>query len=136
MASRSDRGRERSARIAERYRDALKRLVTGRSGTKTRNGSEIRISPASVAAEAGLSRNPLYTTHRDILLEIKQYSPQRSKHRPPRSVDQLRAEIEALRTQLRQQVSENATLLYRALQAEKQLGRGAVAIKPRPERRR
>ena len=60
----------RSDAVARSYRAALARLVRGEGRHADHAGRVVRISPASVAREAGRSRNPLYTTHRDILDEI------------------------------------------------------------------
>ena len=59
----------RSDAVARSYRAALARLVRGEGRHADHAGRVVRISPASVAREAGRSRNPLYTTHRDILDE-------------------------------------------------------------------
>ena len=61
----------RSDAVARSYRAALARLVRGEGRHADHAGRVVRISPASVAREAGRSRNPLYTTHRDILDEIE-----------------------------------------------------------------
>jgi hypothetical protein len=58
----------RSARLA--YRAALARLLRGEPNHPSHIGRVVRITPASVAREARRSRNPLYTTHREILDEI------------------------------------------------------------------
>ena len=55
---------------ARAYRAALARLVRGEGRHPDHQGRIVRISPASVAREAAKSRNPLYTTHRDILDEM------------------------------------------------------------------
>jgi len=89
----------------------------------------VRISPASVAREAGRSRNPLYTTHRDILDEIEAAAnaPGSGKDLAAR-VCELEAEIATLRAEARRHAeekrmlaTENLALLYRARLAEHQL---------------
>ena len=60
------------AKRAERaYRAALERLIQGKATYAKHAGRPVKITPASVAREAGLSRNPLYTTHRTLLSEIE-----------------------------------------------------------------
>ena len=61
----------RGQSAARSYRAALARLVRGDGRHPDHAGRVVRITPASVAREAGRSRNPLYTTHRDILDEIE-----------------------------------------------------------------
>ncbi|MFX7934374.1 hypothetical protein ABTK33_20020, partial [Acinetobacter baumannii] len=56
---------------ARSYRAALARLVRGEGRHADHAGRVVKITPTSVAREAGRSRNPLYTSHRDILDEIE-----------------------------------------------------------------
>lgn len=44
--------------------------MEGRGRHPLHAGKSVRITPAEVAREAGMSRNPLYATHRDVLDEI------------------------------------------------------------------
>lgn len=88
----------------------------------------MRITPAAVAREAGRSRNPLYTTHRDILDEIiAAAAPGPSKDLTAR-VAELEAIIAELREGARRHAeekralaSENLNLLHRARAAEDRL---------------
>ena len=57
--------------VAQSYRAELARLVRGEGRHPEHAGQVVRITPASVAREAGRSRNPLYTTHKAILEEIE-----------------------------------------------------------------
>ena len=85
-------------------------------------GRAVRITPAAVAREAGRSRNPLYTTHREILEEITQ-----AAITPGPGVDMAARirELESIVAQLRDKArkhteekralaSENLNLLHRA----------------------
>ena len=89
----------------------------------------MRITPAVVAREARRSRNPLYTTHRDILDEIAVAAGQPSLGADlADTVARLRAENAELRTAVRRHVeekrllaSENLLLLHRVLTAEEKL---------------
>jgi hypothetical protein len=92
-------------------------------------GHVVKITPTSVAREAGRSRNPLYTSHRDILDEIE------AAAGPGTPARDLAARIATLETELthlradawrhaeerRELASENLTLLHRARSAEDRL---------------
>jgi len=111
---------------ARSYRAALARLVRGEGRRPAGRG---RITPAAVAREAGRSRNPLYTTHRDILDEIT------AAAAAPGSGKDLTgrvAELEAIIVELREGArrhaeerralaSENLNLLHRVRAAEDRL---------------
>ena len=81
----------RSDAVARSYRAALARLVRGEGRHADHAGRVVRISPASVAREAGRSRNPLYTTHRDILDEIEAGVPEDTRAQVGRQVDRRAA---------------------------------------------
>lgn len=49
------------------YLDALDRLKNGCPTNPSLQGKKIKINAATIALEAGKSRNPLYHTHKDIL---------------------------------------------------------------------
>ena len=108
----------------------------------------VRITPASVAREAGRSRNPLYTTHRDILDEIEASAGAATPARDLAArITKLEAELAQMRADARRHAeekralaSENLTLLHRARTAEDRLETSlrrmpetpaAVAVKPR-----
>lgn len=114
---------------ANSYRTALARLSRGEGRHPSHAGRVIRITPASVAREAGRSRNPLYTTHRDILEEIEIAT---AACEPTQSLAGRIAELEATIARLKQEVrrqthekrtlaSENLLLLHRARTAEDRL---------------
>lgn len=114
---------------ARAYRAALARLVRGEGRHPDHQGRAVRISPASVAREAGKSRNPLYTTHRDVLDEIEAalQAPGPAKDLAAR-VQELETEIALLRSDARRHTeekrklaTENLALLHRARAAEGQL---------------
>lgn len=113
---------------ARAYRAALARLVRGK-GRHRQHAGQIRITPAAVAREAGRSRNPLYTTHRDILDEINAAAaaPGAGKDLAAR-VAELAAIIVGLQADARRHAeekralaSENLNLLHRARAAEDRL---------------
>ena len=95
----------------------------------------MRITPAAVAREAGRSRNPLYTTHRDILDEI---SAAAAAPGPGKELTGRVAELEAIIVELREGArrhaeekralaSENLNLLHRARAAEDRLAAREMA---------
>lgn len=114
---------------ARSYRAALARLVRGEGRHADHAGRVVKITPTSVAREAGRSRNPLYTSHRDILDEIE------AAAGPGTPARDLAARIATLETELthlradarrhaeerRELASENLTLLHRARSAEDRL---------------
>ncbi len=113
-------------RMADRYRAALQRLRAGTARHPRHAGKSVKISAAAVAREAELSRNPLYTTHREILNEITA-----SLDRPTPSHDlssrftSLTAELRTLKQAARDNArekqalaTENLSLLHRARAAE------------------
>ena len=117
---------------ARSYRAALARLVRGEGRHPDHAGRVVRITPAAVAREAGRSRNPLYTTHRDILDEIEAAA---APGTPTRDLAVRIAELEAELTRLRAEAhrhteerrelaSDNLTLLHRARTAEASEVRG------------
>ncbi len=123
-----DQGR-RWQSAARSYRAALARLVRGEGRHADHAGRVVKITPTSVAREAGRSRNPLYTSHRDILDEIE------AAAGPGTPARDLAARIATLETELthlradarrhaeerRELASENLTLLHRARSAEDRL---------------
>lgn len=111
------------------YRAALARLIRGEGRHPSHAGRVIRITPASVAREAGRSRNPLYTTHRDILEDIEAAT---TAPGPAKNLADRIAELEATIAQLKEEArrhahekralaSENLLFLHRARTAEDRL---------------
>ena len=102
------------------------------SGSPSWASRAARISPASVAREAGRSRNPLYTTHRDILDEIEAAANASGPGKDLAArVRELEAEIAMLRAEARRHAeekrmlaTENLALLYRARLARASTSRG------------
>ena len=128
----------RSDAVARSYRAALVRLVRGEGRHPDHAGGVVRISPASVAREAGRSRNPLYTTHRDILdeIEVATGSPMPAGDLAAR-IAELETELADLRAAARRHAeekrllaSENLTLLHRARIAEDRL---AASLRRMPD---
>ena len=130
MAETADASTKRNGQAeaaARAYRAALARLVRGEGRRPAGRG--MRITPAAVAREAGRSRNPLYTTHRDILDEINAAA---AAPGPGKDLAARVAELEAIIAELREHArrhaeekralaSENLNLLHRARAAEDRL---------------
>jgi hypothetical protein len=118
-----------SAAAARSYRAALARLVRGEGRHPDHQGRVVRITPASVAREAGRSRNPLYATHRDILDEIGAAANAAGPGKDLAArLAELEAELAMLRAEARRHAeekrmlaTENLVLLHRARLAEEQL---------------
>jgi hypothetical protein len=133
-ASRPRRGTRVSAstltkRMERTYRAALERLVQGKATHPKYAGRPVKITPYAVAREAGLSRNPLYTTHRALLSEIEA-----AAQRPTPATDlaatiarleakiaELHGDVRRLATEKQLLATENLALLQRARQAEDRL---------------
>lgn len=116
-------------RTERAYRAALERLVQGKATHPKYAGRPIKITPAAVAREAGLSRNPLYTTYRALLSEIEV-----ATQRPTPASDlagtiarleakivELHGEVRRLTTEKQLLATENLALLHRARKAEDRL---------------
>lgn len=120
---------------ARAYRAALARLMRGEGRHRQHAGQRVRITPAAVAREAGRSRNPLYTTHRDILDEIiaAAAAPGTGKDLAARVAEleaiivELRADARRHAEEKRALASENLDLLHRARAAEDRLAAREMA---------
>jgi hypothetical protein len=141
-ASRPRRGTRVSAstikkRIERTYRAALERLVEGKATHPKYAGRPTKITPSAVAREAGLSRNPLYTTHRALLSEIDA-----AAQRPTPAADlaatigrleakiaELHGDVRRLATEKQLLATENLALLQRARQAEDRLASRAAELR-------
>lgn len=119
------------ASTRQAYLDALYRLQNAVGVHPDHLGKLVRVTPTAVAREAGLTRNPLYTTHRDVLQQITA-STTSNRHAgvamSPLSalkdeVSKLRAEVKSLRDDRSRLASENLSLLHRARLAEGRAGR-------------
>jgi hypothetical protein len=102
-----------------KLRDALGRVL---AGTARRVAPGHRISVSSVAKEAGLSRTALYKIYPEIVSEIevalqKNSSPKVSRAR--RRELEVRRENDELHARIASLLSQNATLLHRATEAER-----------------
>lgn len=122
-------GANGSSAAAHDYRAALARLLRGEGTHPKYVGRAVRITPAAVAREARRSRNPLYTTHRQILKELHAAVdlPTATRSLGTR-VRELESECRKLRADSRRLICEqqalatqNLQLLHRAQTAEARL---------------
>jgi hypothetical protein len=141
----STTGSTLTRRTERRYRAALDRLVQGKATHRKYAGRPVKITPAAVAREAGLSRNPLYTTHRALLSEIEA-----ANQRPSPACDlagtvarleakivELHQDVRRLTKEKQQLATENLAVLHRARQAEDRLtsrDRAAEELRLKPSR--
>jgi len=119
----------RRNRAAHAYLAALDRLIEGKATHPDYAGRPVRITPAAVAKEARRSRNPLYTTHRALLMNIDAAAlgPTPAAElaatvaRLEAKNAELRRIIHQLRIDKRNIATENLSLLHRARLAEGRL---------------
>jgi chromosome segregation ATPase len=105
-----------------KLREALDRLVKGTPRDASLQERRYELSVASLAREAGVARNAIYTNHRAMIDALRQAAQQRVVPRRLENWEdklaQQRAVIDVLKTEQRRLVTENAALLKRAVDAE------------------
>lgn len=105
-----------------KLRDALDRMIKGTPRDPSLQQPSYQLSVASLAREAGVARNAIYTNHRAMIDALRQAAQQRVVPSKLESwVDKLaeqRAVIDVLKTEQRRLATENAALLKRAIDAE------------------
>lgn len=105
-----------------RLRDALERLVKGLPTHPELQKRSYRLTVATLAREARVGRNAIYTNHRPIIEELRRASDR--KVVPEKlaawedKLAQQRVLIQVLQIEERRLVTENAVLLKRILEAE------------------
>jgi hypothetical protein len=132
-------------RTLRAYRAALDRLVQGEATHPKYAGRPTKITPAAVAREAGLSPNPLYTTHRALLNEIEAANKGPSPAsdlagtiaRLEAKILELHEDVRRLTKEKQLLATENLAVLHRARQAEDRLAscdRAAAELRRKPSR--
>jgi hypothetical protein len=109
-----------------RLRAALARLVGGTPSHPSLRGRTYRLTVATLAREARVARNTIYTNHRSILDGLNRADHQSTRLNRPalaQKTAEFAALIEQLQRQKRQLATENAALLKRAIDAEEILDR-------------
>lgn len=105
-----------------KLREALDRLVGRAPSDASLQDRRCLLSVASLAREAGVARNAIYTNHRAMIDALRQAA--RLQSVPSKletwqdKLAQQRAVIDLLKTEQRRLVTENAALLKRAIEAE------------------
>lgn len=117
---------ERRRRTRNKLRAALERLVAGRPIDPTLCKIRYRLTVSTLAREASVGRNAIYTNHREIIEELLHATLQNGQS-PTASaknkLDEQRAAIEVMRAAERRMITQNAALLKRALDAEAETAR-------------
>ena len=105
-----------------KLRDALDRMIKGTPCDASLQQRSYQLSVASLAREAGVARNAIYTNHRAMIDALRQAAQQRVVPSKLESwgdkLAEQRAVIEVLKTEQRRLVTENAALLKRVIDAE------------------
>ena len=115
--------KKRHEHSATELRAALKRLKDGKP-THPELQNDATISILSVAKEAGLTPQAVHRRHKDIITEInlaRKLQPRRKNTLGEERIRKVMLEDVMLRDALQKLTSENATLLHRAVEAERAL---------------
>ncbi|MTH79582.1 hypothetical protein [Paracoccus aestuariivivens] len=110
-----------------RLREALERLVKGIPTHPDLQKRSYRLTVAALAREARVGRNAIYTNHRSIIEDLHRASER--KIIPEKlavwedKLAQQHALIQVMQIEERRMVTENAVLLKRILEAEKEVER-------------
>ena len=105
-----------------KLRDALDRMIKGTPHDASLQQRSYTLGVASLAREADVARNAIYTNHRAMIDALRQAAQQRVVPSKLESWEdklaEQRAVIEVLKTEQRRLATENAALLKRAIDAE------------------
>jgi hypothetical protein len=110
-----------------KLRDALERLVKGLPTHTDLQKRSYRLTVATLAREARVGRNAIYTNHRSMIDELRRASDR--KIVPEKlaawedKLAQQRTLIQVLQIEERRMATENAVLLKRILEAETEVER-------------
>jgi hypothetical protein len=110
-----------------KLREALERLVKGLPTHPDLQKRSYRLTVATLAREARVGRNAIYTNHRSMIDELRRASDRRIVPEKLAAWEdklaQQRALIQVLQIEERRMVTENAVLLKRILEAETEVER-------------
>lgn len=118
--------KKRRQSTEQRLRAALERLLALTPNHPSLRGRSYRLSVATLAREARVGRNTIYTNHRSVIDELDCAAQQNSAPgRPARdeTAAKLHLLIEQSQQRHRQLATANAELLNRAIDAEKMVER-------------
>jgi hypothetical protein len=111
----------------QKLRDALERLVKGLPTHPALQKHAYRLDVTTLAREARVGRNAIYTNHQSIIEELRHAN--QKKVIPDKlaawedKIAQQRSLIHIMQIEERRLVTENAILLKRALEAEEEAAR-------------
>lgn len=117
---------QRRRATASKLGDALDRLVRGVPEHPSLCGRPYRLTVATLAREAGVARNAIYTNHRGILRALAEAGKHRAVPNPlgvESKLTEQRSIIVTMQLQLRHFATENAGLLRRLVEAEQRAER-------------
>lgn len=119
---------ERRLRNTDRkLRDALERLVKGMPAHPDLQKRSYRLTVATLAREARVGRNAIYTNHRSMINELRCASDRKIVPEKLEAWEdklaQQRTLIQVLQIEERRLVTENAVLLKRVLEAKTEVER-------------
>lgn len=118
---------KRMRNTSRKLREALERLVKGLPTHPALQKRSYRLTVATLAREARVGRNAIYTNHRAMIDELRRASDR--KIVPEKlaawedKLAQQRTLIQVLQIEERRMVTENAVLLKRILEAETEVER-------------
>ena len=139
-----NRYEKRRQETDRKLRGALDRMVNGTPGDASLRERTHQLNVTSLAREAGVARNAIYTNHRAMIDALRQAAQQRVVPSKLESWEdklaQQRAVIGVLKTEQRRLATENAALLKRATDAEAEVAQhrrqNARLLKERDDARR
>ena len=115
----------RKADTRQRLRDAMQRLQAGNPENPTVRSRKWKLDVKTLAEEAGLSRNAVYQNHGEIVDELRAAQKTGTANNAGAStkgeVRHLKRALDEAESEQRLLATQNAQLLARALQAEKEL---------------
>lgn len=118
---------KRLAETDRKLRAALERLVKGLPTNPALQKNAYRLDVTTLAREARVGRNAIYTNHRSLIEELSRAN--QNKMIPDKlaawedKIVQQRSLIHIMQVEERRLVTENAILLKRALDAEEEAAR-------------
>ena len=118
---------KRLRNTVRKLREALERLVKGIPTHPDLEKRTYRLTVATLAREARVGRNAIYTNHRSMIDELRRASDRKIVPENLATWEdklaQQRALIQVLQIEERRMVTENAVLLKRILEAETEVER-------------
>ena len=110
----------------KRLRESMECLVKGFPTHPDHQRRSYRLNVSVLAREAGVSRNAIYSNHREVLADLSAAEQRRNAApKDPGTADSkiadLRAMVDERDRRIQQLVTNNASLLTRALTAEQAL---------------